>query len=281
MWLCAHWNDPDMQITAINFTVAWIPFVVSILIAFVPDLKKAHIAWRIGVVAIGLLWSVVLARQQVLTLHQARKDQMDAVTQAITQSNQHSDAKFSQVEKDLESSKRDLDTRLADLPNLLNKTESELSSSISKVGTTPPKYAVVKIHIWDTTTADPTTDTTQTVSPDPDGIYTLDFTATNTSDTATGTGDLWVILCEKCSFAAEPSGFDKPNGIDEQVRHLQFAQLNPGVSLQKLTIKFRVSGGPFAYADVGFRYSCSACGKLSESTQEIRSFLTPRSTASD
>jgi hypothetical protein len=266
-----------MQITAINFTVAWIPLVVSILIAFVPDLRKAHIAWRIAVISIGLLWSVVLARQQVLILRQARKDQMAAVTQAVQQSNQHSDAQFSQVEKDLESSKTDLDSKLADLPNLLSKTKSDLNSSISKVGTAPQKFAVLKFQTWPPGSAG----TPQTISPDSEGIYTLDVAVTNTSDTATGNGDLWVILCDHCSFAVMPAGFDKPNGTDDSVRHMVFGQLNPGVSLQKVTIKFKISGGPFSYADLGFRYSCADCGKMTENIQTIRSYLSSRTTASN
>jgi|GEM_PF-4353644 cell division protein FtsW (lipid II flippase) len=37
-----HWNDPNF----VNFLVAWIPFVLSIMLAFIPD-SAMKTRWRI------------------------------------------------------------------------------------------------------------------------------------------------------------------------------------------------------------------------------------------
>ena len=78
-----HWDDPRL----INDTVACIPVVLTIVIAFVPNLSKAHTIWRIGIVAVGLAWSILLWKQQV----QAGHDQENAMARVLKEANEHSD----------------------------------------------------------------------------------------------------------------------------------------------------------------------------------------------
>ena len=158
------------------------------------------------------------------------------------------------------------------VPALLTKTESDLDVSISKVGTPPVKYAQLQFRIFDPTSPDPVM--AKYITPDADGIYTAEFTTTNISDTTASMVDIWVQVCEQCSYAVEPAGFDKPQGIPEQNRHRTFQILNPGVSFEKMTIKFKIVGGPFAFTEVQFHYSCSTCGKLAPA-QTIKYYLLP------
>src|SRR5258707_14704092 len=61
-----YWND----VRLVNFLAAWIPFVLSILVAFVPEHKMTtakKYLWRGGVMFVGLAWSIVLWHQQVVT----------------------------------------------------------------------------------------------------------------------------------------------------------------------------------------------------------------------
>ena len=111
--------------------------------------------------------------------------------------------------------------------------------------------------------------------PDADGIYTVTFAVTNISDAPANAGEIWVYICDQCTWAAEPNGFDKPPGLVEQARHKAFQLLNPGVSLADLTIKFEIAGGPFAYTDLAFNYSWSTYGTMSPKMQTIRNFLLP------
>lgn len=264
-----YWSD----IRLVNFLAAWIPFVLSILLAFVPEhtmTRPKKYLWRSGVIAVGFIWSVVLWHQQVVADNTAKQDQARIVSQAVSESNQHSDGKIGQVEGDLQSTRADLEARIDKVPQLLTKTESDLNSSISKVGTAPVKYAQLQFEIFDPTASVPRM--SQTISPDDNGVYTLDFGVTNVSDTAASSGEIWVHICDQCAFSEEPNGFDRPNGLDERSRHKLFQNLNPGVSLERMTIKFKIAGGPFAFTDVFFNYSCASCGKIAP-PQSIRNFL--------
>ena len=61
-----YWNDVKL----INFLAAWIPFVISILLAFVPEHEMTatkKFLWRFGVISVGFIWSAVLWHQQVIT----------------------------------------------------------------------------------------------------------------------------------------------------------------------------------------------------------------------
>jgi hypothetical protein len=266
-----YWND----VRLLNFLAAWIPFVLSILLAFVPEHEMStmkKILWRSSVIFIGFAWSVVLWHQQVVTDTATQQSQTTIVTEAVTKSNEHADSKFEQVEKDLENSKVDLGSRIDKVPVLLTKTESDLDVSISKVGTAPIKYAQLQFSIFDPNFGEPKT--SQYITPDADGVYTVDFIVTNISDTAANMGDIWVHICTQCTYVVEPKGFDRPQGLDEHSRHRMFQVLNPGVSLEEMTVKFKIRGGPFTYTDVSFTWSCSSCGKM-PSPQSIRNYLLP------
>jgi hypothetical protein len=94
------WSDP----TIINFLAAWIPFVISIFIAFVPEhemTSRQKWIWRSGGIIIGFIWSVVLWHQQVIVGLEAKRDQTEIVTKAVTQSNQHADEKIAGVRDDV------------------------------------------------------------------------------------------------------------------------------------------------------------------------------------
>src|ERR1022692_1354441 len=86
IWLCrgmyVYWDDPKI----VNFLAAWIPLVLSILVAFVPEHQmtvKKKIMWRGSVILVGFIWSVVLWHQQDITDRIARADQERMVTNAV------------------------------------------------------------------------------------------------------------------------------------------------------------------------------------------------------
>src|SRR5690349_4513203 len=76
------WNDPNI----VNFLIAWIPFALSILMAFIPDSRlsmKTRVAWRGSVIGCGLAYSVLLWHQQALTQKIGFQDQQRMLTDAI------------------------------------------------------------------------------------------------------------------------------------------------------------------------------------------------------
>jgi hypothetical protein len=146
------------------------------------------------------------------------------------------------------------------LPNLISKTESDLNTAITSVGTAPPKYAQLQFSLY-TNASSQTPLLVESLSPGDDETLTVDFMVTNISDTPATTGELWVQICDECSFTKEPQGFDKPAGTPDMTRHKSFPSLNPGVTLEKMTIEFKMMKR-FDSIDVGLRDSCATCGKL-------------------
>jgi hypothetical protein len=216
---------------------------------------------------------VLLGWKDYLDLQTYRRDQQVAINQAVNSANQHSDQQIGAVRTDVEDVKQDLKKTANDLAGQLAKTGSDIDTNISKVGTVPVKYAQLQFRAFDLSSETPKTD--EFVGLDANGVYTVDFTATNISDTATGPVDIWVTICKQCSFAEQPAGFDQPQGISDFERHKMVPTLNPGVTFEKMTIKLKISGGPFAWTDVFFNYSCAQCGTIPTKDQSIRVYLLP------
>lgn len=261
-WVHLHKDEPEFPLLLINYTVAWLPFAFSILIAFVPDMRKLHKFWRALVILGGLTYSVILFKQQVLTIEANKRDQQSAIEQAVKQSNQHSDEQITVVRNDVKGVRDDVKSVKEDLGAQVSKSETTLSSSISKVGKpTIPDPPQLKVSLYTPGLTPLLAGSTQL---DKDGNFPVEFIFTNVSDTAADTIDVWVSVCESCTFVSEPQGYGKPEGTNEHVRHRIVPVLNPGTSFEKtkLLIKANV---PFPNnIQIGFRYSCKNCGKIKD-----------------
>ena len=98
------------------------------------------------------------------------------------------------------------------------------------------------------------------LKPDKDGVFSVDVTMVNVSPTAVHGADTWLDICKVCSFAKEPEGYSKLNGMNGQTRWRQIQLLNPGATLQKVSIEVKVtSPRQFESFDIGCRYSCEVC----------------------
>lgn len=268
-FIAFRWENTNF----INFLAAWIPFVLSILLAFIPDKDMKmpkRIAWRTAVVVCGLFYSLLLWHQQTLVQRQSETDQARLLKEAVDQSNQHSDNQIADVRKDvkgvkgdIKDIKGDLATTTRDLGNLVNKSKSDISSSIEKISKpVPPELAQLQFSFFSDRSSNlPFLSTS--VSPDKDGNFPVDVTFTNTSSVTAEEVDIWLEICGACSFAAEPAGFDRPNGVIEQMRHRVIHVLNPGASMEKISllVKSAVPITPTYSFEVAFTYSCKTCGK--------------------
>lgn len=269
IWLFINWQSQEYQI--VNFAAAWYPFAASIFLFFVPDLekkmKRAALPVRLVIVLLAALYSGVLWHQQTLAAQQSHNDQEALLMNAVMRSNEHSDQQISGVAKDLEHSTERLDSRLDSLSQLVAKSETDLTSSISKVGVPIPTYARLQFS-FSAQSQSPLL--VQAVQPDKDGVFSVDVFATNISETvAAKVGDIWVIICDVCSFADEPQGFDRPAGTVETARHMMFGQLNPGVTLAKFTIRVKAPSGAPSFV-IGCKYSCETCGKMEANPQILQ-----------
>lgn len=269
-----YWDDARL----VNFLAAWIPSVLSVLVAFVPEHEMTpvkKILWRSSVIAVGFAWSVVLWHQQVVTDIASKRDQQNMVAEAVSQSNSHSDEQIGFVRQDVKgvkadlagtASKTDLTKTATAITGSVAKSQAELSVNIGKINKPdPPEQVRLQFSLFvPETRTDALPILTHAVSQGKDGNFPVDLFVTNISNTAGEAIDIWIQLCDLCSFAAEPAGFDKPQGLDERARHRLIPLLNPGVSLEKQTIVVKSTvKAPFSFTIV-FRYSCKACGKQGE-----------------
>jgi hypothetical protein len=262
-WCVIHKDDQDFDLALINYAVAWLPFAISILVAFVPDMRRAHIAWRSLVILAGLGYSFLLFKQQYLAMDASHKDQRAAIAEAVSKSNAHSDQKIESVRDQLKEQSQRMEGKLEGLSGQITKSESELTGSIGKVSVPPIRYAQLQFSFYSSSTQNMPV-LVEGVKPGKDGDFTLDFFVTNIADEVTAkSGEIWIVICDECVFAKEPEGFDKPAGSNEATRHKLFGSLNPGVTLAKMTIEVKLNLRSQAF-QVAFKYSCETCGKMKD-----------------
>lgn len=247
-----YWNSPRL----INFLASWIPFALSILLAFMPagsDMKNPlrRYFWRGGILFIGFCWSFLLWHQQVLTDAASTQANQQLLAQAVQQSNSHSDGQFGNIQQQI--------TNLGGaLGNLHSQLDNDLDTDIGKVKPHPLVPAALTFTLWDPQASAEHPALIQIVSPDKDGNFPVNFTIANGSDTTAEEIDIWLDICHDCSFAKEPEGFENPSGTDPHVRHRSWPSLNPGVNLQEMTAVIKA---PVASRfEIGIRYSCKTCG---------------------
>jgi hypothetical protein len=155
VWIPRIWGD----LRFVNYFVAFIPTILSILFAFVIDKeleRRMKIMWRIGIVACGFLYSAALWHQQSLTDKSNLAIQTTIVHDAVTQANQHSDEKFAGVKKDVgdlgtqvSGLSKSLDTRTDALGKALDNATGTINTNLGKVGRPdPPVPAKLQLYLW-------------------------------------------------------------------------------------------------------------------------------------
>ena len=271
-WLWTHWTDPDRDFKITNFLAAFYPVPLSVFTAFLPDMErseKMRPVWRIGIVAAGLLYSLILWHQQTINLANSRQDQKEIVSAAVSKSNMHADQQIEGVRQNLKevsthsdeqisTVKSELKDTTQTLSELVSKTTSALGVSISKVGKPdPPAPAKLQFTLWGQGAPWPVL--TSSLRPDKDGVFSVEYAASNLSSTSANNVDIWLDICTLCSFAKEPDGFDRPAGMPDQTRHMMISLLNPGASMPKKTAQIKMPLPTDSFV-VGWIYSSELCG---------------------
>lgn len=258
-WAFAHRDDPRF----INYAAAFIPVVLSVLIAFVPDLRKAHIAWRIAIVGIGLIWSILLWRQQELA-DKAQSEALAKVMDDLKAVEKHTDTQIGVVRSDLKNSTQALASQVS-------KTSTDLTSTLN--GLKPPSPELAKITFsFFVTQVERFPLLIQPIRIGEDGTYAVDFIAENVASVQARSVEIWIQICGACSYAQEIEGFGKMTGQDEHVRRRVFADVNPGTFSPKVTVRVKIPEG-FASFDTSFSYSCANCGSPKLWNQTLKTII--------
>lgn len=263
--LYAYWHSTKL----INFLAAWIPFVLSVLFAFVPSAKEMKHewikwTWRTSVVIVGFVWSVMLWHQQDLAdranTAQTQVAIQTAVNSAVNEANQHSDQKFQNVESDLKGFSKTFDTAL-------KNATGDIDTNLGKVGKPePPERSKLVFSLWrDGLTPNDFPLESEILSPEKDGSYHIAFLIKNDSAVLARGVEEWVDICDQCTFTDEPKGFDRPQGMRNSERHRSIPGLNPGVSILEgnefnVTVPSWIGRFP-----VVFKATCNTCGAVTTS----------------
>lgn len=270
--------------TAVNFIAAWIPALIGVVVAFVPDKdleRHIRLRWRFTVAACFVGWSVVLWHQQTLTEASDKAEREELVAAAVGRSNDHADSKFHDVQQDvgkvhdeIGDVRQHVDTTEKELTSKLDQATSVISANIGRVGKPdPPELAKLRFTLFRSdllVEQEPLME--DTVQQNPDGTIPISFLVRNASNVAAEAIDIWVEICTTCEYAKEPAGFDKPNGIQKQTRHMSIGELNSGVGNQVNVVEVRNSG-PAQRIGIAFSYSCKNCGPLQRTRDYVIDIL--------
>jgi hypothetical protein len=222
----------------------------------------------------GFLWhrlERIAWHQQNLADIQSEKQITDAVNGAVDKAdkhsdeqfksaNQHADSQFGAVQKDVKGVS---DQNVA-LSQALARATGDINTNLGKVGKPdPPVPAALSFTLWDLNASIDKPVRTRFLQPDADGNFPVEFSFFDVSTTSAKSIDIWVQLCDACSFAKESPGFEHPAGGLDQVRHRHIGDLNSGIAFEKVTLSVKAPRSPGF--QVGFRYTCENCGgKVSE-----------------
>jgi hypothetical protein len=97
----------------------------------------------------------------------------------------------------------------------------------------------------------------EVTAPIVNGIVIVEFTAKSTGDLQAKKGQIWIQICDQCSFAEEPEGSEGVHN-DPIVRRKRFDSIAPGVYFDKTTLKI-MPPAEGEYFTIAFKYSCEQC----------------------
>jgi hypothetical protein len=234
--------------------------------AFMPeDLKRLekHRKVRLG---LALLIFCIGLGAVVSDSQQKQEDKLTAQSErdaARLERNRLSDQVTQLIRAQSESTQAETaaGTEMQTTRTALGAAYKDVNAHIDKTKPLPPAYAALQFSFWvDDLLADFPVKVKSIMPTLLDGTFSIDLTVRNVSDTPAKQAEVWIQLCDKCDFAGEPTGFDKPAGSNEHQRHRVIPILNSGVFLERMTLVIRVEPNvEFGAFPLLCRYSCETC----------------------
>lgn len=225
-----------------------------------PALRTRHI----GIAAtgvIGLVFAIMSARAQ-----SADSKQSEAELVECNRTGVDCNAKVSQLSKDAD---RNADAQRKSLLGLGEEvgslkgevTNERLKSHVANLEkqltiTNAPKPLAVVTGSFATSKAHEVVKETWAVRRD--HTIKVDLMMLNTSQVNAENVTAWVFVCDDCTFAKEPPGFEKPNGSTESMRDISYLRILPASGMAVFPVEIEV---PLTAKDIhlGVRVKCTTC----------------------
>jgi hypothetical protein len=276
-WLHGHWTDADFQDKLLNFAAVWLPFVLSIIIAFIPSAetrRRAHMRWKVCLIVAGFLTSLVMWRQQTRSMDATRIEreaaahaQQVAISQAITEavsksveksskhSDEHSEQQTAAVKKEMHAEIK----QFADA--VTGEFTKDASTIAEKAKPVPPGIAKIAFTFGPSGMANVSVKTAHARSVA--GVVTFTFTYVNISDVTATNPQIWIRLCPLCDYAKEPDGFTKQADAVRSDRYARPGNLAPSVFITETSLSIAIPDTIKTF-EIGFQYACDNCGHVGE-----------------
>ena len=116
------------------------------------------------------------------------------------------------------------------------------STPIKPLVAPEPTTETVKLQFSVFGTFLPVPSTIQPVHAEADGSFVIEFTlGNNISNVSADNGEMWIKLCNECSYVEEPEGFTQLKGMDRLMRYKRFDYIRPGIWFERMAIKMSVA----------------------------------------
>lgn len=188
-------------------------------------------------------------------------EQIGGVNDAIKRSDDGSKAQIEDVRKDVRGLK-------GDVQDLVTQATTDISDQISKVDPSTQKRVELRATLWPN--SDSKLPQTRGTVKKKDGKVTVYFTVQNMSDDVAEDGDIWVIICAECTYASEPKGYTRLQGMDQRIRWQHFNALNAGAYFERQEVEFTPEYGA-PVVDIGVKTACRRCPKLTKDSWQLLS----------
>jgi hypothetical protein len=156
------------------------------------------------------------------------------------------------------------------------KPVGSIIQQVTKVEPLPasaPRIASLQFSFWVATPAAfPLT--MQSLRPGPNNAFAVEVTAQNISNVSANDGEIWIMICQVCSFVDEPVGFTRLQGMSEKMRYKRFTFIRPGIFLERMTINVTMPSAAFKIGsfEMSLKYACAECGRV-DNWQTLRVWI--------
>ncbi|HYB61963.1 MAG TPA: hypothetical protein VEH50_10860 [Methylomirabilota bacterium] len=227
-----------------------------VLLARGREQLKKHLVENILIVFAGALGTWLLVFVVVLVRLPAKMlRESDANLAKVIVEKQQLSIANDALNAELRGEKQELEAKDSQARNLEEQLKN--ATSVAKRGLVKDQFASLDFGFYPSSGNE-----LSTSSEEPalltNGVVSIDLGVRGASSITAINGSFWIIICQGCKYASEPSGFVTVPGLDEHSRLMNFDRIFPHILIQKMTVVITPPPGVTRF-DIAFKYACQNC----------------------